>query len=39
MAIKALSLYYKVVGERRKLQLSGLEELRMNAYENARINK
>ena len=38
-AIKNLNLDHNLAGEKRKLQLSELEELRMNAYENARIYK
>ncbi|XP_039684997.1 uncharacterized protein [Medicago truncatula] len=38
-AIKNLNLDPKLAGEKRKLQLSELEELRMDAYENARIYK
>ena len=38
-AIKALNFDMKSAGERRKLQLHELEELRMDAYENARIYK
>lgn len=37
--IKALNFDMKSAGERRKLQLHELEELRMDAYENARIYK
>jgi len=38
-AIKNLNLDPKLAGEKRKLQLNELEELRMDAYENARIYK
>jgi len=38
-AIKNLNLNPKLAGEKRKLQLSEFEELRMDAYENARIYK
>jgi hypothetical protein len=39
LAIKNLNLDPKLSGEKRKLQLNELEELRMDAYENARIYK
>jgi len=38
-AIWTLNLDHNLAGEKRKLQLSELEELRMDAYENARIYK
>lgn len=38
-AIKALNLYYRVAGEKRKLQLREPEDLRLNAYENAKLYK
>jgi len=38
-AIKNLNLDHNLAGEKRKLQLSELEELRMDGYENARIYK
>jgi len=38
-AIRNLNLDPKLVGEKRKLQLNELEELRMDAYENAHIYK
>lgn len=37
--IKALDLYCQTEGEKRKLQLSELEELRLGAYENSKIYK
>jgi len=38
-AIRTLNLDHNLAGEKRKLQLHELEELRMDAYENARIYK
>lgn len=38
-AIKALNLDYWAAGKKRKLQLSELEELRLDAYENAKLYK
>jgi len=38
-AIRKLNLDPNLASEKRKLQLSELEELRMDAYENARIYK
>jgi len=38
-AIRNLNLDPHLAGEKRKLQLSELEELRIDAYENARIYK
>lgn len=38
-ATKFLNLDYQVAGEKRKLQLSKLEELRLYAYENAKLYK
>ena len=38
-AIKTLNLNYKTVGEKRILDIHELEELRLDAYENARIYK
>lgn len=38
-AIKALNMDFKIVDEKRKLQLQELEDLKLDAYENARIYK
>ena len=38
-AIKNLNLNYKAAGEKRILDINELEELRRDAYENARIYK
>ncbi|KAJ9179283.1 hypothetical protein P3X46_011092 [Hevea brasiliensis] len=38
-AIQILNFYLKAVGEKRLLQLNKLEEIRHDAYENARIFK
>ena len=38
-AIKALNFDYKSASEKRLLQLNELEELRLDAYENARLYK
>lgn len=37
--IKALNIDYNVAGEKRNLQLSELEELRLDVYENAKLYK
>ena len=39
MATRALNFDLKKAGEKRLLQLNELEELRMNAYENAKLYK
>ncbi|CAM8893051.1 unnamed protein product [Rhodiola kirilowii] len=38
-AVKALNFDLKTVGEKRRLQLHDLEEIRLDSYENARIYK
>ena len=38
-AIKKLNFYFKIAREARLLQLNELEELRNEAYDNARIYK
>jgi hypothetical protein len=38
-AIKALNMDYKAVGGKRILELNELEEIRLDAYENAKIYK
>lgn len=37
--IKALNMDFKVVGDKRRSQLSELEELKVDAYENAKLYK
>lgn len=37
-AIKALNVYFNAACEKRKLDLNKLEELRLDAYENAKSN-
>ena len=38
-AIKSINMDFRLAGGRRLLELSELEEHRLNAYENAKINK